>query len=129
MLTKFMFIFCLFSIPSRMKLELCLATALVALFASPCASFKFRDEEASEKSSPAAVVVDDAGVVDQAATFFGEAASEVAPEEPKQLVWMLPLTLFQLRNFFAILTLESVVYLTTNAFQIYHLFYLLMSNL
>ena len=83
-----------------MKLDLYLATALVALFASPSTSFKFRDDEASEKASPSAVVVDDAGVVDQAATFFGEAAAEAASEEPKQLVWTLHLIIFHTTTIF-----------------------------
>ena len=84
-----------------MKFDLYLTTALVALFASPSTSFKFRDDEASEKASPAAVVVDDAGVVDQAATFFGEAAAKAASEEPKQPVWTLHLINFRslLRTF------------------------------
>ena len=93
-----------------MKFDLYVATALVALFASPSASFKFRDDEASEKSSPEAVVVDDAGVVDQAATFFGEAAAE-APSEPKQPVWTLHLIIFRslLRTFLAILSYQSMI--------------------
>ena len=81
-----------------MKFDLYVTAALVALFASPSASFKFRDDEASEKASPAAVVVDEAGVVDQAATFFGEAAAE-APSEPKQPVWTLHLIIFRSFNF------------------------------